>query len=243
MLRRVALSCLLIGCGEPGAGSEVPDAPPSPIDGGASDAGNDAASTDASSDASAQLDAPTVDAGVQEIDLSSAYWSTGWLAITSTGLRATYRVDGVEQPSAIKFRVYLPDTQTFCYVRLRPAFVGFGTVVDSGRDVKTVRLDPGTGTVIENECALPDSALTSAFSTQMGTIQVGLIEADPGFYPRLDLITEGDVWGGPSFVTHSNFNAQAVGHAMDGSGNVDMETSVVPGENEVIDGLYEWLPI
>lgn len=188
------------------------------------------------------IDAPiAIDAPAQVIALRSAYWSSAAIAVDANGLRATYKVNGVVHDSAINFAVFRSG-QADCHVQLRPAFVAFGVRADSGRQVKMLRLDPGAGTILTNDCGIANSTIQTMFAA-LGVIEVGLINAGPGFYPRLDLIAQGMIWGGPSYVTHTNYQAQAIGHAMDATGVVNMSAYAIPEANSVVAGLYEWLPI
>ena len=86
---------------------------------------------------------PPIDAPAQVISIRSAYWSSAAIAV------AVFR-----------------SGQADCHVQLRPAFVEFGVRTDSGRQVKMLRLDPGAGTILTNDCGIANSTIQTLFAGQ-----------------------------------------------------------------------------
>lgn len=164
----------------------------------------------------------------------------GSLAIDDAGLRATFSVGGVTEPSRVTVSLTAAGTTTPCEVTLRPAFVSFSTASTSTRQFKTAVLDFATSTVHEDKCKWDDAYILERLAAQFGNYIVGFAQARfAEDRPRIDVFLDA-VQPFPNQTANIVLAGGGYGYAMAAGGTINVNALVEPTPGTLVPALYEW---
>ncbi len=163
----------------------------------------------------------------------------GQLAVTDTGIRATFTIQGTEYLSVINVGLTETATDKHCGIKLSPKFVTFGSSSTSTRQFKTVIIDLAGSTMLEDGCAWDDAYVLQKLGDLFGNYIVGFAQARfVEDRPYLDIYlnaTKGLGAGTASIVRAGAGSAYAM--APDGSVT---ETLVQPAPGTLLPAVYDF---
>jgi len=163
----------------------------------------------------------------------------GQLAVTDTGLRATFTIQGTEYLSVVNVGLTETATDKHCGIKLSPKFVAFGSSSTSTRQFKTVIIDLAGSTMLEDGCAWDDAYVLQKLGDIFGNYIVGFAQARfVEDRPYLDIYlnaTKGLGAGTASIVRAGAGSAYAM--AADGSVT---ETLVQPAPGTLLPAVYDF---
>ncbi len=163
----------------------------------------------------------------------------GQLAITDTGLRETFTIQGVEYLTVINVGLTETATDKHCGLKLFPRFVQFGHSSTSTRQFKTVILDLAGSTILEDGCAWDDAYMLATLGDVFGNYIVGFAQArfteDRPYLDTYLNATKGLGAGTASIVRAGSSSAYAM--AADGSMS---ETMVQPTPGTLVSAVYDF---
>ena len=165
---------------------------------------------------------------------------SGQLAVTETGIRPTFKIDGTEYVSVVSVGLTETATQVHCSVVIAPHFVQFGSSSTSTRQFKTVILDFAQAEILEDKCKWDDAYILATLADRFGNYVVGF--AKPRFAedgPGVDVYlnaAKGLGSGTASVVRAGGGSA----YSMDANGAV-VETLVQPTAGQpLVRALYDF---
>ena len=163
----------------------------------------------------------------------------GQLAITSTGIRETFTIEGTEYLSVVSVGLTETGTDKHCGIKLSPKFVTFSSSSTSTRQFKTVVIDLAGSTMLEDGCKWDDTYMLQQLGVIFGNYIVGFAQARfTEDRPYLDVYlnaSKGLGAGTASIVRAGSASA----YAMADDGSV-METLVQPTPGTLLDAVYDF---
>jgi hypothetical protein len=163
----------------------------------------------------------------------------GQLAITSTGIRDTFTIEGAEYLSVISVGLTETATNKHCGIKLSPKFVTFGSSSTSTRQFRTVVIDLAGSTMLEDGCKWDDAFMLARLGEIFGNYIVGFAQARfTEDRPYLDVYLNASK--GLGNQTASIVRAgSASAYAMAADGSVS-ETLVQPAPGTLVDAVYDF---
>jgi len=163
----------------------------------------------------------------------------GQLAITSTGIRPTFTIQGAEYLSVVSVGLSETGTDKHCGIKLSPKFVTFGSSSTSTRQFRTVVIDLAGSTMLEDGCKWDDAYMLQKLGYTFGNYIVGFAQARfTEDRPYLDVYLNASKGLGnqtASIVRAGSASAYAM--AADGSMS---ETLVQPAPGTLVDAVYDF---
>lgn len=164
----------------------------------------------------------------------------GQLAIDDVGIRASFRIDGIEYLSVVDVGLVNTATMQSCGVKLFPKFVQFGSASTSTRQFKTVVLDFAQATILQDGCGWDDAHILAGLATQFGNYIVGFAQArfaEDRPYVDVYLNAANGLGNQTANITRAGGGSA---YAMDAAGNVT-ETMVEPTPGQpLVRAVYDF---
>ena len=163
----------------------------------------------------------------------------GQLAVTDTGLRATFTIQGTEYLSVVNVGLTETATDKHCGIKLSPKFVTFGSSSTSTRQFKTVVIDLAGSTMLEDGCAWDDAYVLQKLGDIFGNYIVGFAQARfTEDRPYLDVYLNASKGLGSGTASIVRAGAGSA-YAMAADGSVT-ETLVQPAPGTLLPAVYDF---
>jgi hypothetical protein len=163
----------------------------------------------------------------------------GQLAVTDTGLRETFTIDGQQYLTVINVGLTETGTDKHCGLTLNPKFVAFGSSSTSTRQFKTVIIDLAGSTIIEDGCHWDDAYMLEQIGATYGNYIVGFAQARfVEDRPYLDTYLNASRGLGASTASIVRAGSSSA-YAMAADGTVS-QTLVQPAPGTLLPAVYDF---
>ncbi|MBA3456858.1 MAG: hypothetical protein H0T42_27460 [Deltaproteobacteria bacterium] len=164
---------------------------------------------------------------------------SGQLAVTSTGIRETFTIQGAEYLSVVNVGLTETGTENHCGIKLSPKFATFSSASTNTRQFKTIVIDLAGSTMLEDNCKWDDAYILQRLGDIFGNYVVGFAQARfTEDRPYLDIYLNASKGLGAGTASVVRAGAGSA-YAMAADGSVT-EVMVQPTPGTLLDAVYDF---